>query len=199
VTALRPYIMQRRIQTSFFGLLIISSSFLARAQSNTEATSPRAPFVKKLTLETFGYDLSPSGFGYDSRAPLLSGGAFTAHGLECPYCAMIPLMNRGRQTLQPFGAIATYRPFGSRVELFTGFGGLEAWMPDGAMRTGQRSSTYNDSWLLQAQAGMSVAIDRKQRVRVGIVERYLQQTGAREGLRSHWNTFEGNATYSFGR
>ena len=190
--------MQRPTRVIFFGLLALTSSFRARAQSSTEAPTTHAPFVKKLTLETFGYDLSPGGFGYESRAPALSPGPFTAQGLECPYCAMTPLQIRGRQTLQPFGAVVTYRPFGNRVEFVTGVGGLEAWMPDGAMRTGKRSSTYNDSWLLQAEAGANVAVDPKQQIRVGVVGRYLQQTGAQETLRSQWNTFEGYAVYSFG-
>jgi hypothetical protein len=190
--------MQRQISVILFALLVLGVGALVQAQSSNDGGSSRAPFVKKLTLETFGYDLARNGAGYEIRGSAFSSGPANVHGLECPYCWMFPLITRSRQTLQPFGAVATYRPFGSRVELFAAAGGSEAWMPDGLMRN-RRGSSYNDSWLLQAGTGVNAAVDRQEHLWLGVAARYLKQAGVPQGERSHWNTFSGNATFRFGR
>ena len=125
----------------------------------------------------------------------VSTGPNTAHGLECPYCVQLPLMNRARFTLQPFGSQVTWHLWDKRAEVFAGFGGVEAWLPDNAPILNRRASSYNDAWLVQGQGGTDVAIDRARHFWLGATGRYLENFG--EG-RKHWNTFSGNATFRFG-
>ncbi len=139
----------------------------------------KAGFIKDLTVESFGYDLSPTGQGFEGSA--LSAGQFSAHGLECPYCVLRPLMNRSRFTLAPFGAWATLQP-GERIQLFTGFGGVQAWVPDDAPIMGRRGTTYNDAWLAQSALGGSVALDPKHRLWLGGTGRYLSNFGEGQNI-----------------
>lgn len=157
----------------------------------------RPAFVKKFTIDSFGYTLDANGPGFESRAPQRSGGN-GANGLECPYCALIPFLSRSRSTLQPFGAVVMRRMLDGRVEVFTGYGGQEAWLPDGAPRPGRRATTYNDAWLTQAQAGANVAVDHKQRFWLGGTAKYLQNYGSGKAGREHWNSFGANAMFRFG-
>ena len=163
------------------------------SQGVTPQSTYRSGFLKNLTIDSFGYDLSPTAQGFESSG--LSPGPFTAHGLECPYCVQKPLMNRSRFTLQPFGSQATLYSWDKRMESFVGFGGVEAWLPDSAPILNRRASSFNDAWLMQTQAGSNVALDPGRHFWLGATGRYLQNFG--EGPK-HWNTFSGNATFRFG-
>lgn len=160
----------------------------------------KADFVRKLTVESFGYSLAPTGPGYES-AIRLSAGPFTDHGLECPRCIIRPSMERRRYTLPPFGSIATLKLADGRVNLFTGVGGINAWKPDNAIidvdgNGFRRNSSFNDAWLVQGSAGANVAVDKGRRLWLGAAGRYLQNYGAG---RRHWNTLGGSATILLGR
>jgi hypothetical protein len=106
-------------------------------------------FLKHLTVESFGYGASPTGQGFEF--PLrLTDGAFASHGLECPFCLTRPTSDRIRYTLPPFGAQATLSTLHDRAELFTGFGGVNAWKPDNTLiLPGRRDTSFNDALLVQ--------------------------------------------------
>jgi hypothetical protein len=161
----------------------------------------RSGFLKDLTVESFGFDLSPTGQGFESplrftNAPVVSD------GLECPRCIARPAMERSRFTLPPFGAQATLSLWHDRTEIYTGFGGVNAWKPDNTLieagRGGapfSRARSFNDAWLLQGDAGARVAVDHGRHLWLGPVGRYVSSFG--EG-KKHWNTFGGTATFHFG-
>ncbi len=170
----------------------------SRVPYSQEAISPRAyrpGFLKNLTIDSFGYDLSSTGQGFEKSE--LSAGPFTAHGLECPYCVQYPLMTRSRFTLEPFGSQGTLHSWGGRSESFVGLGGVEAWLPDSSLIPYRRATTFNDAWLAQTQGGSSVAIDPGRHVWLGATGRYLENFG--QLGRKHWNTFGGTASFRFGR
>jgi hypothetical protein len=155
----------------------------------------RSGFLKNLTVESFGFDSSPTAQGFESplrftNAPLMSA------GLECPRCIMRPAMERSRFTLPPFGAQATLSLWNDRTELFTGFGGVNAWKPDNTLiEPNRRGTSFNDAWLVEGQAGARVAVDHGRHLWLGPVGRYVSNFG--EG-KKHWNTFGGTATFRFG-
>jgi hypothetical protein len=155
----------------------------------------RSGFLKNLTVESFGFDLSPTGQGYES--PLrFTNSPSTANWLECPRCIARPAMERSRFTLPPFGAQATLPLWHERAELFTGFGGVNGWKPDNTLiEPGRRGTSFNDAWLLQGEVGARVAVDHGRHLWLGPVGRYVSNFG--EG-KKHWNTFGGTATFRLG-
>jgi hypothetical protein len=210
----------RRLAVPFlFALLFASISTFAQTQTDTGMIKPSTgseiptlksvkqlewsarkndshpAFLKNLTVESFGYDLSPTGQGFESplrftNAPLQSD------GLECPRCIARPAMERTRFTLPPFGAQATLSLWHDRTELFTGFGGVNAWKPDNTLiEPGRRGTSFNDAWLLQGQGGARVAVDHSRHLWLGPVSRYVTNFG--EG-KKHWNTYGGTAIFHFG-
>lgn len=149
-------------------------------------------FVKDLTIESFGYDGSPTGQGFEFPMRLTDG-AFASHGLECPFCLARPTSDRIRYTLPPFGAQATLSALHGRAELVSGFGGVNAWRPDNTLiLPNRRDTSFNDAWLLQGSAGSRIAVDRDRRFWLGAAGRYLSNFG--EG-KKHWNSFAGSATF----
>jgi hypothetical protein len=160
-----------------------------RTDANT--ASPPRRTRKYFSIESFGYGLStPQDFAY---SPGYFAALFNLQGLECPRCVLGPV-SRSRFTLPPFGAIASLKFHDDRIELFTGFGGLEAWKPDGTFEPRGRSlwtNSYGDAWLTQAQAGVRLAVDRQQHVSLGATGRYLYNFGSGP---QHWSTFSGDVT-----
>jgi hypothetical protein len=151
-------------------------------------------FGKHLTVESFGYGVSPTGQGFEFPMRLTDG-AFRTHGLECPFCLTRPTSDRPRFTLPPFGAQATLSTLHDRAEIFTGFGGLNAWKPDNTLiQPNRRGTSFNDAWLVQGVGGGQVAVDRNRRFWLGPAVRYLENFG--EG-KKHWNSFGGSATFQF--
>jgi hypothetical protein len=158
---------------------------------------PRSGFLKDLTIESFGYDRSPTGQGFElplrfTNTPSLS------YGLECPRCIVRPAMERSRFSLPPFGFEATLPLEHDRIEVFTGVGGVNAWKPDNTIiKLGLegRARSFNDIWLLQGNAGARVAVDRNRHLWLGPVGRYVSNFGPGK---KHWNTFGGSATFRFG-
>jgi hypothetical protein len=134
--------------------------------------------------------------GRASQFPMrLTEGAFESHGLECPFCLSRPTSDRTRYTLPPFGAQATLSTFHGRAELFTGFGGINAWRPDNTLiLPNRRGTSFNDAWLVQGVGAGRVAVDRNRRFWLGPAVRYLENFG--EG-KKHWNSFGGSATFQF--
>ena len=211
--------MRRLFVPSFLGLLFGSVSAFAQTQADTAIIRPgrgselptlksvkqlelsgpkgipRSGFLKDLRVESFGFDLSPTGEGFENpvgfaNVPGMSG------DLECPRCISRPAMERSRFTLPPFGGQATLSLWQNRVQLFTGMGGVNAWKPDNTLiEPNRRGSSYNDAWLLQGQAGARVALDRNRHLWLGPMSRYVSNFG--EG-KKHWNTFGGSATFHFG-
>jgi hypothetical protein len=154
-------------------------------------------FPKNLTIESFGYSLAPVEPGFQF-SPAYTAAFFNVQGLECPGCVMGPV-NRAKFTLPPFGAKATLKLRHDRIELFGGFGALEAWKPDGTFEPRGHSlfsSSYGDAWLAQVEAGGRIAVDRSQHLWLGGTGRHLSNFGP--GLRA-WNTFSGAATFVFGQ
>jgi hypothetical protein len=158
---------------------------------------PPHTFPKNLTIESFGYSLAPQEPGFQF-SPSYTAAFFNLQGLECPGCVLGPV-NRAKFTLPPFGAKATLKLWDDRVELFSGFGALEAWKPEGTFEPRGHSffsSSYGDAWLAQVEAGGRIALDRGQHVWVGATGRHLSNFGP--GLKE-WNTFSGGATFVFGQ
>jgi hypothetical protein len=153
-----------------------------------------------LTIESFGYSSKPipSEFEFPVR---LTEGAFTAHGLQCPFCVIRPTMERARYSLPEFGATGTLSFWNGRAALFAQIGGVNAWKPDGvriqAARHGGFSTSSNDAWLVQGAAGVRVAVDPGRHVWLGGESRYLRNFGPDN--RVHWNSYSGGATFVFGR
>ena len=158
--------------------------------------TPRPVWLKNLTIESFGYDAKAFGPGFEF-SPAYTASLYNLHGLECPLCVLGP-RNRIRFTLPPFGANATWRLHEDRVELYTGFGGIEAWKADGTFEPqGRRlfSNADDDAWLTQVQAGGRIAVDHDRHVWLGATGRYLYNfgPGVRQGT-----TFSGDATFRLG-
>ena len=165
-----------------------SVGVLAPAGIDSNRSSPRPEWLKKLTIESFGYGPAPLEPGFD-LSPGYAAALFNLYGLECPGCVRGPVTRRPQLTLPPFGANATWKLRDGRVELFTGAGGIEAWRPTSTFIT-------NDAWLTQVQFGGRVAIDHSQRLWFGGTGRSLYNFGPGP---KHWNTFGGDATFKFGR
>jgi hypothetical protein len=165
------------------------------AGSNTNTISPASGWLKNFTIESFGFGpATPQEYAF---SPGYFAAVFNLQGLECPRCVLGPV-SRSRFTLPPFGALASLKFHDDRIELFTGFGGLEAWRPDGTFEPQGRSlwtNSYGDAWLTQAQAGVRVGLDRQKRVSVGATGRYLRNFGSGP---EHWNTFSGDVMFKLG-
>ncbi len=164
--------------------------------SLTGATSPQPGWLKNFTIQSFGYSSATTQeFAF---SPGYFSALFNLQGLECPRCILGPV-TRPRFTLPPFGALATLKLHNDRVELFTGFGGIEAWKPDGTFEPRGRSlwtNSYGDAWLMQAQGGVRVALDRQQHFSVGATGRHLYNYGSGP---QQWSTFSGDVMFKLGR
>ncbi len=187
----------RRLLVPLFVELLLGC---ANAFSQTPSDPGR--LLKKWTFYWFGVDASPTGQGFEFPVRLTDG-PFTSYGLECPRCVIRPATDRTRFTLPPFGSQATLSFGQDRAELFSGFGGVNAWRadnvtiePDRRYASFRRDSSFNDAWLAQGWAGARVAVDPSRHVWLGALGRYLSNFG--DG-KKHWNTFGGSATYQFGR
>ena len=165
------------------------------AGSNTNTITPQSGWLKNFTIESFGYTLTtPQDYAY---SPGYFAALYNLQGLECPRCVLGPV-SRSRFTLPPFGAIARLKLFDNRIELFTGFSGLEAWKPDHTFEPQGRAlwtSTYGDAWLTQAQAGVRLGIDRQQHLSIGATGRTLYNFGSGP---EHWSTVSGDVMFKFG-
>lgn len=167
---------------------------------------PASGWIKNLTIESFGYDPKAREPGFELSPGYAAATWFNLQGLECPGCVM--QSTRTRSTIPPFGANVTLRLFGGRVELFAGFGGLEALRPDGTFQPLGRRRLRNaegaftgfasggDAWLTQIKAGAAVAVDRHRHVWIGGTARHLYNFGPGQ---SQWSTLSGDATFKLGR
>lgn len=165
------------------------------AGTNTNTIGPQPGWLKNFTIESFGYGpTTPQEFAF---SPGYFAALFNLQGLECPRCVLGPV-NRSRFTLPPFGAIATLKLHDDRIELVAGFGGIEAWKPDGTFEPRGRSlwtNTYGDAWLTQAQAGVRFALDPQHHLSVGATGRHLNNFGSSP---QQWSTFSGDVTLKLG-
>jgi hypothetical protein len=176
------------------GVEIPTSESVEQVDWSVHKGSSGPGFVKNLTIESFGFGPLPTGQGFEFPVRLTEG-AFPSNGLECPRCLTRPTSDRTRFTLPPFGAQATLSLWHDRAQLFTGFGGINAWKPDNTLiEPNRRGTSFNDAWLLQSWAGGRVAVDRSKHLWFGAAGRYLSNFG--EG-KKHWNSFGGSATFQF--
>ncbi len=155
-------------------------------------------FVNHFHLESFGFGAGAQALGYEF-SPEYAASFFHLQGFECPDC-ILGAPNRTRFTLPPFGAKATYTLWNGRVQLFGLSGGTEAWKPTITVnKVGYSSfpSTYEDSWLLQAEGGARVAVDRSHRLWLGGSARESYQPIS--NIQQKWATFTGSAEFTFGR
>jgi hypothetical protein len=87
------------------------------AGNNTDTTTTQPGWLKNFTIESFGYGPNtPQEYAF---SPGYYAAMYNLQGLECPRCVLGPV-TRPRFTLPPFGALATLKLHGDRVELFTG-------------------------------------------------------------------------------
>jgi hypothetical protein len=180
------------------GLVSGGASLLAQSlvESNTNTISPQPGWLKNLTIESFGYGpTTPQDYAF---SPGYFAALYNLQGLECPRCVPGPV-TRPRFTLPPFGALATLKLHHDGIRLFAGFGGIEAWKPDGTFEPRGKSlwtNSYGDAWLTQAQAGVRFALDPQHRVSVGATGRHLNNFGSGP---QQWSTFSGDVTLKLGR
>ncbi len=180
------------------GFFLGGAGILAQplVDNDTNTIDSHSGWPKNFTIESFGYGATtPREFAY---SPSYFAALFNLQGLECPLCVLGPV-SRSRFTLPPFGARASLKFYDGRIELFTGFAGIEAWKPDGTFEPRGRSlwtSSYGDAWLTQAQAGVRLALDRQQHVSVGATGRYLYNFGPGP---QKWSAFSGDIMFKLGR
>jgi len=154
-------------------------------------------WLKRLDVESFGYTSAPMMPGFD-LSPGYTASLFDRHGMECPRCLIGPVV-RAKSTLPPFGSTATLKLRNDRVELFSGFGGLEAFKPDGTYEPRGRqtfTTSYADAWLVQSEVGGRVSVDRGGHFWLGATGRYLYNFGS---VHKRLKTLGGDATFRFGR
>jgi hypothetical protein len=155
-----------------------------------------SPFLSHFTIESFGLGSSPVEPGYMFSSAYIAS-FYNLQGLECPDCIPGP-RNLSRLTLPPFGATATVKLIRDHVELFAGFGGIEAWKADGVFQPqGHRPTTTSDedAWLTQGQAGFRFAVDHNRHLWFGGTGRRLYNFGPGP---KEWTTLSGDATFRFG-
>jgi hypothetical protein len=155
-----------------------------------------SPFFRHLTIESFGLGFSPVDPGYMFSSAYIAT-FYNLQGLECPLCIPGP-RNLSRLTLPPFGATATVKLLGDHLELFTGFGGIEAWKADGTFQPqGHRPFTSSDvdAWLTQGQAGFRFSVDHNRHLWLGVTGRRLYNFGPGP---KQWTTKSVDATFRFG-
>jgi hypothetical protein len=177
-------------------LLKHSSSAFIPAHIFPAPQRSTSPLSSHFTLESFGLGSAPVETGY-MFSPAYIATFYNLQGLECPQCMPGP-PNLSRLTLPPFGATATVKLVGDHVELFAGFGGIEAWKPDGTFEPqGHRLFTSNDTdaWLTQGQAGFRFAVDHNRHLWFGATGRRLYNFGPGP---KQWSTLSGDATIRFG-
>lgn len=156
-----------------------------------------SPFFTHFKIESFGIGSSPLEPGYMFSSAYIAT-FYDFQGLECPLCIPGP-RNLSRLTLPPFGATATVKLIGDHLELFAGFGGIEAWKADGTFQPqGHRpftSSDDGDAWLLQGQAGFRFSVDHDRHLWLGASGRRLYNFGPGP---KNWTTNSVDATFRFG-
>ncbi len=158
--------------------------------------APSARTAISLALESFGYKSAPAGNEDGLVQPAYTLSYFDLHGLECPICVAPGF--RARVAIPPFGATGKLGLFNDRVELFAGFGGVQAVIPPGSFRPqGRRlfTSSEDDSWLMQFKAEAQVAVDPQKHIWIGGAARRFYSSGA--GPRQ-WNSLSGQATFKLG-
>lgn len=178
-----------------YGLKLPAVQATEQMQHPAPAVTPRSGFLKQLTIESFGYGLSPVPEGFES--PLtFTNSTLLSSGLECPRCIPRPAMERTRFTLPPFGAETTLPVANGRTELLAGLGGVNAWKPDNTgIEPNRRDSSFNDAWLFQGNIGSAFALDANKHIWIGPVARYVKNFGRGK---QHWNSLTGFASFRFG-
>jgi hypothetical protein len=117
---------------------------------------------------------------------VLSGQNLVSYFSGCTACVIVPISDRTRITLLPFGLKGILPVAGGRVELFGGIGGAYAWHSD--------YGSYRNGWLGQASLGGRIALDRGRHFWLGTSPRaYSNLHNSREfsvnGQRPNTNTF----------
>ncbi len=108
---------------------------------------------KYVALEAGVDTLLPSTYNTEFIS-VLSGQNLTFYnsGPFCTSCVIVPIPDRARVTLLPFGFKGILPVARGRIELFGGFGGAYAWNSD--------NGKYTNALLAQASLGGRMALDR---------------------------------------
>ena len=106
---------------------------------------------------------------------------------NCSVCVIVPLSERTRDMLLPFGAKGILPIASGRVELFVGFGGAYAWHSD------YRQSL--DALLAQGSLGGRLALDRKRHFWLGTSLRGYSNFGYN---RQEWLSWTADFGFRFG-
>jgi hypothetical protein len=166
----------------------------------------RKDFLKDWAVTSFGYGPAPTSMGFEFRSPAITN-TVGGPGLECPVCIARPTSDRVRFTLPAFGAQAVKMFANDRVELSTGFGGVNAWSANGAtillspspVAPFRAPSPNNDEWLLQVSGGARVAVDNGRHIWLGIGWRSVWDTGPPLPRERSWTALSGSVTFVTGR
>jgi hypothetical protein len=162
-------------------------------------------FLKSWSITSFGYSLAPTGLGFEFRSPF-TGNPVGVPGLECPTCIARPQTEHSRFALPPFGAQAVRQFSNDHIELFGGFGGINAWSANGAtiqvngnpLAPLRSASPFNDEWLLELSGGGRFAVDHGRHLWLGADWRSVWNMGPTAPRQSQWKSVSGSATLQLG-
>lgn len=179
----RFFTIARQDDVRFFCVAapLLLTPFTAWSQTQTQIVKP-APstgFLKHLTIESFGYTISPVLAGYEF-APTNTSAFYNLHQLDCPLCVIGPPLTRTRAVLPPFGANATYKLWHDRFTFSADFGGIDGVPTFNAPRlnpTLMRATSFNDDWFVTSDIGAHVSIDPEKNLSLGITRSYVDNFG----------------------
>ena len=168
------------------------------AQVDGDRKKQQSSFIKGFDLRSFGFSSAPESRGFEfSRA--YASAFLNPQGFECMGC-IVGLPTRTRFTLPPFGARLTYSFWENRVQLFGLVGAMESWKPILVVDpVGYRAftSTFDDSWLRQAQAGARLTVDRQRRIWIGGIA--TKSYNSQSKLERQWGSLSGQVGFTFGK
>ncbi len=153
-------------------------------------------WVRHFGIDSFGYSPKAGALDFTS-SPGYTSALFNLQNLECPGCLFGPLPE-APLALPPFGADVAWKLGHDRVELFSGFGGVEAFGPNGWINPVTRrfwTGSSTNGWLTETKFGGRFAVDSGRHLWLGGSGHVIHNYGP--GL-SNWKGFGGDATFRFG-
>ena len=164
-----------------------------------EPLQAHRPGRRTRNIHAVSFGPSPDAGSLDfSSSPGYTSALFNLQGIECPGCVFGPLPN-APFVRPPFGGDVTWEIHNDRIELFSGFGGIEAFGTNGWINPMTRKfwgASSTNGWLTQTSFGGRVAVDGGRHLWLGGSGTVIHNYGAGE---SNWKTFGGDATFRFGR
>ncbi|HEY7303375.1 MAG TPA: hypothetical protein VH601_04640 [Bryobacteraceae bacterium] len=187
------------VRYSCLAAVLLLAPIPGSSQTETQIIkpAPSAGFLKRLTIESFGYPSSPVLAGYEF-SPTNTSAFYNLHQLNCPLCIIGPPVTRTRAVLPPFGATASYNLWNDRFILFASFGGIDGVPTANTPRLNQmlmRATSFNDDWFATSDIGARVSIDPEKNVSLSITHSYVNDFGPGK---ARWSNTVGGIDISSG-